>query len=109
VSQESGGDAYNHRKNIAAAMKTWVTFPADAKTLDVLARFLGILEKISPKPVHPPKAVLGEDNVIYVEIGYKTDEDSLLMGERMAEVAADLLENTDLLVVLAPYVAAEAR
>jgi hypothetical protein len=45
-------------------MKTRVTFPADAKTLDVLAKFLGTFEKISPEPVHPPKAVLGEDNII---------------------------------------------
>ena len=108
MSQESGGDAYNHRKNIGGAMKTRVTFPADARTLDVLAKFLGTLEKISPKPVHPPKAVLGEDSVIYVEIGYKTDEDTLLVGERMAEVAADLPEETSVLVV-APFAAAEAR
>jgi hypothetical protein len=90
-------------------MKTRVTFPAAAKTLDVQAKFLETLEQISPKPVHPPKAVLGEDNVIYVEIGYKTDEDTLLVGERMAEVAADLLEETSVLVVLAPFAAAEAR
>jgi hypothetical protein len=90
-------------------MKTRVTFPADAMTLDVLAKFLGMLEKISPKPVHPPKAVLGEDNVIYLEIGYKMDEDTFLVGERMAEVAADLLEETSVLVVLTPFAAAEAR
>ena len=90
-------------------MKTWVTFPADAKTLDVLAQFLGTLEKISPRPVYPPKAVLGEDTVIFVEVGYKTDEDTLLMGERMAEVAADLLEATGVLIALAPFVATEAR
>jgi hypothetical protein len=90
-------------------MKTRVTFPADAKTLDALAKFLGILEKISPEPVHPPKAVLGEDNIIFVEVGYKTDEDTLLVGDRMAEVAADILEDTHVLVALAPFVAAEAR
>jgi hypothetical protein len=90
-------------------MKTRVTFPADAKTLDVLAKFLGTFEKISPEPVHPPKAVLGEDNIIFVEVGYKTDDDAILMGERMAEVAADLLDETSVLVVLAPFVAAETR
>ena len=90
-------------------MKTRVTFPADAKTLDVLAKFLGRFEKISPEPVYPPKAVLGEDNIIFVEVGYKTDDDAIVMGERMAEVSADLVEETDVTVVLAPFVAAEAR
>ncbi|MBI3326731.1 MAG: hypothetical protein HYZ81_08525 [Nitrospinae bacterium] len=90
-------------------MKTRVTFPADAKALDALAKFLGTLEKISPEPVHPPKAVLGEDDIIFVEVGYKTDEDTLLVGDRMAEVAADLLEETGVLVALAPFVAAGAR
>jgi hypothetical protein len=90
-------------------MKTRVTFPVDAKTLDVLAKFLGRFEKISPEPVYPPKAVLGEDNIIFVEVGYKTDDDAIVMGERMAEVSADLVEETDVTVVLAPFVAAEAR
>jgi hypothetical protein len=90
-------------------MKTRVTFPVDVKTLHVLAKFLERFEKISPEPVHPPKAVLGEDNIIFVEVGYKTDDDAILIGERMAEVAADLLDETSVLVVLAPFVAAEAR
>ena len=90
-------------------MKTRVTFPVDAKTLHVLAKFLERLEKISPEPVHPPKAVLGEDNIIFVEVGYKTDDDAILIGEHMAEVAADILDETSVLVVLAPFVAAEAR
>jgi hypothetical protein len=89
-------------------MKTRVTFPVDAKTLHVLAKFLERLEKISPEPVHPPKAVLGEDNIIFVEVGYKTDDDAILIGEHMAEVAADILDETSVLVVLAPFVAAEA-
>ena len=90
-------------------MKTQIRLEADAETLDALARFLGILEKISPKPVSMPKAVLGEDNIISVEVGYKTDEDTFLVGDRMAEVSADLVEETDVTVVLAPFVAAEAR
>ncbi|HXH14435.1 MAG TPA: hypothetical protein VNP04_32305 [Alphaproteobacteria bacterium] len=90
-------------------MKTQIRLEADAKTLDALARFLGILEKISPKPVSMPKAVLGEDNIIFVEVGYKTDEDTFLVGDRMAEVSADLVEETDVTVVLAPFVASEAR
>jgi hypothetical protein len=109
MSQESRRDAYEDRKSIGGNMKTQIRLEADAKALGALARFLGILEKISPKPVHPPKAVLGEDNIIFVEVGYKTDDDAILMGERMAEVAADLLDETSMLVVLAPFVAAETR
>ncbi len=89
-------------------MKTRVTFPVDAKTLDVPAKFLGTFEKISPEAVYPPKAVLGEDNIILVEVGYQTDDDAIVMGEHMAEVAADLLDETNMLVVLAPFVTTEA-
>jgi hypothetical protein len=90
-------------------MKTQIRLEADAKTLDALAKFLAIFEKVSPKPVCQPKAVLGEANIIFVEVGYKTDEDTFQVGDRMAEVAADLLDETSVLVVLAPFVAAEAR
>jgi hypothetical protein len=55
-----------------------------------------------------PRQVL-ESHIIFVEVGYKTDDDAILMGERMAEVAADLLDETSVLVVLAPFVAAETR
>jgi hypothetical protein len=90
-------------------MKTQIRLEADAKTLEVLAKFLAKFEKMSPKPVCQPKSVLGEDNIIFVEVGYKTDDDAILIGERMAEVAADLLDETSVLVVLAPFVAAETR
>jgi hypothetical protein len=88
-------------------MKTQIRIEADAKTLAALARFLAIFEKMSPKPVCQPKAVLGEDNIIFVEVGYKTDEDTFLVGDRMAEVAADLLDDTSVLIALAPFVVAE--
>jgi hypothetical protein len=79
-------------------MKTEVTLLADAKSLDALAKFLAGLERISPRPVYPPKAIRGDDNVIYVEVGYKT-----------ADIGADILDETGVLVALAPFVAAEAR
>jgi hypothetical protein len=44
-----------------------------------------------------------------VEVGYKTDEDTFLVGDRMAEASADIVEEMDVTVVLAPFVAAEAR
>lgn len=89
-------------------MKTQVTLVTDAKTLDALARFLEALEKISPEPVCPPKAICGDDNVIYVEVGYRTEDDTFLVGDRMAEVGADIIEDTGVLVALAPFVVAEA-
>jgi hypothetical protein len=90
-------------------MKTQVTLRADAKSLDALAKFLEALERISPKPMSPPKAIQGNDNVIYVEIGYKTDEETFLVGDHMVEIGADILAETGVLVVLAPFVASEAR
>ena len=89
-------------------MKTQVTLVADAKSLDALARFLGALEKISPAPVQLPKAIRGEDNVIYVEIGYKTEEETFPVAEHMAEMGADITEETGVLVALAPFVVGEA-
>ncbi len=49
-------------------MKTQLSLTGDAKILDALSRFLGVLETISPEPVAQPKAICGEDNVIYVEV-----------------------------------------
>ena len=91
-------------------MNTQVTLIADAKSLNALAKFLGVLERISPKPVCPPKAIRGNDNAIYVEVGYKTDEDTFFfVGDRMAGIGADILEETGVLVALAPFVAAETK
>jgi hypothetical protein len=90
-------------------MKTQIRLEADAKTLDALAKLLAIFEQVSPRPVCQPKAVLGEDNIIFVEVGYTTDEDTFLVRDRMAEVATDLLDETNVLVVLTPFVAAETR
>ena len=85
-------------------MKTHLRLVGDAKSLDALARFLGTFEAVSPEPACTPKAIRGEDNVIYVEVGYRTDEDTFRVGDRMAEVGADILEETGVLVVLAPFV-----
>lgn len=90
-------------------MKTEVTLIADAKSLDALTKFLGAFERINPKPISSPKAFRGDDNIIYVEVGYKTDEETFLVGDRMAEIGADILEETGVLIALAPFVAVEAR
>jgi hypothetical protein len=90
-------------------MKTQITLAADAKILDALTRFLGEFEKVSPEPRVPPKAVRGEDNVIYIETGYGTEEETFLVGDRMAEIGADIVEETGVLIALAPFVAEEKR
>jgi hypothetical protein len=89
-------------------MKTQIIIAADAKTLDALAKFLGEFEKLSPEPLVPVKAIRGEDNVVYVEAGYKTEEDTFVVGDRMAEVGAEIVEETGVLIALAPFVVEEA-
>ena len=90
-------------------MRTQITLAADARTLDALAKFLGELEKLSPDPLLPPKAIRGEDNVVYVEVGYRTEEETFQVGDRMAEVGADIVEETGVLGALAPFVVEESR
>ena len=62
-------------------MKTQLHLTGDAKILDALSRFLGALETLTPEPITPPKAICGEDNVIYVEVGYRTDEKKCIVGD----------------------------
>lgn len=90
-------------------MKTQLSLVGDAKTLDALARFLRAFEQVSPEPACLPKAIRSEDNVIYVEVGYRTEEEIFLVGDQMAEVGADILEETGVLVALAPFVVEAAR
>ena len=85
-------------------MKTQLNLTGDSKTLDALSRFLSALEAMEPESVTQPKAICGEDNVIYVEVGYRSEEDSFLVGDRMAEVGAQIVEEMDILVALAPFV-----
>ena len=90
-------------------MKTRVTLAADAKVLEALTRFLDEFEKVKPAPLASPKAMLGHDNVIYVEAEYKTEEDTFLVGDYMAEIGANIVEETGVLVALAPFVSEESR
>jgi hypothetical protein len=95
--------------SMGSAMKTHLHLVGDANSLNALAKFLGAFETVSPEPVCPPKAICGEDNVIYVEVGYRTEEDTFRVGDRMAEIGADILEETGVLVVLASFVVEAAR
>ena len=45
--------------------------------------------------------------MIYVEVGYRTEEDTFLAGDQMAEVGAQIVEETNILVALAPFVVEE--
>jgi hypothetical protein len=88
-------------------MKTQLNLTGDSKTLDALSRFLAALETVQPESITQPKAICGEDNVIYVEVEYRTEEDSFLVGDHMAEIGAEIVEETDIWVALAPFVVAE--
>lgn len=85
-------------------MKTQLNLTGDSKTLEALSRFLSALETVQPESVTQPKAICGEDNVIYVEVGYRSEEDSFLVGDHMAKVGAQIVEELDILVALAPFV-----
>ena len=82
---------------------------SDTNTLEALTKFLRALEQVSPEPACHPKVIRGEDNVVYVEVGYGTEEETLLVGNRMAEVGADIIEDTGVLVALAPFVVETAK
>jgi len=88
-------------------MKTQLNLTGDSKTLDALSRFLAAFETVQPEPIMQPKAICGEDNVIYIEVGYRTEEDSFLVGDHMAKIGAEIVEEMDILVALAPFVIEE--
>jgi hypothetical protein len=88
-------------------MKTQLNLTGDSKGLDALSRFLAALETVQPESITQPKAICGEGNVIYVEVGYRTEEDSFLVGDHMAEVGAEIVEERDILVDLALFVVEE--
>jgi hypothetical protein len=41
---------------------------------------------------------------MYVAVGYRTEEETCLAGDYMARVGAEMVEETDILVALAPFV-----
>jgi hypothetical protein len=85
-------------------MKTHLNLVGDAKGLHALASFLATFETVSLEPACPLKAIRGQDHIIYVEGGSRTEEDTCRIGDRMAAVGADMLEETGVLVVRAPVV-----
>ena len=44
--------------------------------------------------------------MVYIEAGYRTEEETFVAGDHMAIVGADIVEETGVLIALAPFVAA---
>ena len=84
-------------------MNVEVAFSGSVDCVEALARFLKDLEELVPEPLGKPKVVMGDDGVIYVKAGFATEEEAWQIGEKMSEVSAEIVEDTDVLVVLAPF------
>ena len=48
-----------------------------------------------PTPVRSPKVVTGDDGVIYVKAGFATEDETWQAGEKMAEISAEIVEDTE--------------
>ena len=84
-------------------MRVEVAFSGSVSNVEALVRFLKCLERLIPAPVEAPKVVMGDDGVMYVKAGFATEDAAWQAGEHMAEVSAEIVEDTDVLVVLAPF------
>jgi hypothetical protein len=85
-------------------MNVEISLSGPAGSVEALARFLKRLEGLVPEPVAKPRVVMGDDGVIYVNSGFATEEEAWVAGEKMAEVSAEIVEETNVLIVLAPFV-----
>jgi hypothetical protein len=84
-------------------MQVEVALSGSVMSVEALVRFLKNLEQLVPAPVETPKVIMGDDGVIYVKAGFATEDEAWQAGEQMAEVSAEIVEDTDVLVVLAPF------
>ena len=84
-------------------MQVEVALSGSVMSVEALVRFLKNLEQLVPAPVETPKVIMGDDGVIYVKARFATEEEAWSAGEKMAEVGADIVEETDVLVALAPF------
>jgi hypothetical protein len=83
-------------------MNVEVALSGSVVSVEALVKFLRRLEKLVPAPVRSPKVITGDDGVIYVKAGFATEDEAWQAGEKMAEISAEIVEDTDILVVLAP-------
>lgn len=72
-------------------------------SVEALARFLRDLERLVPTPIGTLKVVMRDDGVVYVKAGFATTAAAWQAGEKMEEVSAEIVEDIDVLVVLAPF------
>jgi hypothetical protein len=84
-------------------MNVEVAFSGSVRSVEALARFLKHLEVLAPQPVEAPKVMMADDGVVYVKARFATEEEAWSAGEKMAEVSADIVEEADVLVALAPF------
>ncbi|HSX80735.1 MAG TPA: hypothetical protein VLQ80_19445 [Candidatus Saccharimonadia bacterium] len=95
--------ARNLRTREGKAMNVEVAFSGSVRSVEALARFLKHLEVLVPQPVEVPQVIMADDGVVYVKARFATEEEAWSAGEKMAEVGADIVEETDVLVALAPF------
>ena len=84
-------------------MHVEVALSGSVISVEALVRFLKSLEQLVPAPVEAPKVMTGDDGVIYVKAAFATEDEAWRAGEQMAEVSAAIVEDTDVLIVLAPF------
>lgn len=86
-------------------MNVEVALSGSVGSVEALARFLRGLERLVPVPQAVPRIIRRGDGVIYVKAGFATQEEAWQAGEQMAEISAEIVEDMDILVVLAPFAA----
>lgn len=86
-------------------MNVEVALSGSVGSVEALTRFLRELERLVPVPQGAPRVIREGDGVIYVKAGFATQEDAWQAGEKMAEISAEIVEDMNILVVLAPFAA----
>jgi aspartate/methionine/tyrosine aminotransferase len=72
------------------------------KSVEVLAKFLKVLETHWSRALEEVTVVTDEEGTLYVCVEFDSDEENLSAGEEMAQVSARIHEESGVLVVLSP-------
>ncbi len=89
-------------------MNVEISLSGPPSAVEALARFLTRVEGVIPTPVTRPKVIVGEDRVIHVKTEFASEQEALSADEAAAEISAEIVEDSNVLVVLAPCVASAA-